>query len=367
MRKLFILSFFLLPLTGLAQYTISGRVISDADKKPVADASVFLNNATVGAKTSDNGAFILNDVRPGQYDLIVSIVGFETFHKIIMVNSEIHLPDIDISPKIIHLKEVTIGPKRNWEKDYETFKTLFIGTSRYADQCKILNPHLLDFDYDPSTKIFSAKSSDFLEIENKALGYKIKYLLTDFTNDNKTGILYFDGRAAFAEIKGPRSQQLQWQKNRLSAYLGSSMHFLRSAISNTLGENGFTVLRLIRKPNPDYIIGVNDKYLHTLVNIPTLSAHDIVKPTTVKGQFALRFSDCLYVTYDKKRAFNSLASTVTDVPEYLDDPTVTTIIFEAPCAYFDYNGIIINSRSVVFDGAWGVSRVAELLPVDYVP
>jgi hypothetical protein len=184
-------------------------------------------------------------------------------------------------------------------------------------------------------------------------------------------VLFFDGSSAFEEMKGTRSQQLQWQKNRLDAYLGSSMHFLRSAISNTLESEGFKVLRLIRKLNPDYTGSVNNKYLKTIVSTPALSAGDIVKSADIKGQFALAFNDCLYVVYDKKRSpeqpGNTRVSPTANVPEYLDDPTVTTVIFDAPRVYFDNNGIIINSRSVIFDGAWGVSRAAELLPVDYVP
>lgn len=44
----------------------------------------------------------------------------------------------------------------------------------------------------------------------------------------------------------------------------------------------------------------------------------------------------------------------------------TTIIsFDEPYAFFDNNGIVANPHSVIYEGDWGISRVAEMLPVDY--
>ena len=51
------------------------------------------------------------------------------------------------------------------------------------------------------------------------------------------------------------------------------------------------------------------------------------------------------------------------IPQY-----ITSIVsFEEQYAFFDNNGIIINPQSVIFEGEWGKSRIAELLPVDYEP
>src|ERR1700712_2694023 len=104
----------ILPLAGFAQFNIVGRVINHADKKPVADASIFLGNASVGGKTNTDGTFILRNAKPGKYNLIVSVVGFETYSQTIVVdNANITLPaDIEITPKEISLHEVSITVKR---------------------------------------------------------------------------------------------------------------------------------------------------------------------------------------------------------------------------------------------------------------
>jgi len=178
----------LLPVACFAQFTISGKVINQADTKPVANASIFLSNATIGDKTADDGTFTLHNVKTGKYELIVSVIGFQTYHQLLAVNNNnIVLQPILLSPKTIVLSEVTIKPKidANTEKYLELFKQEFLGKSDLAKDCKITNPEIIDFDYDDEKNMLSASSSDFINIENHALGYKIKYLLTNFTLNNK--------------------------------------------------------------------------------------------------------------------------------------------------------------------------------------
>src|SRR3978361_572001 len=74
-----------LPAICFAQFTITGKVISQADTKPMANCSVFLSNATIGDKTADNGTFILKNVKPGKYDLVVSTVGYDTYSQTIAI------------------------------------------------------------------------------------------------------------------------------------------------------------------------------------------------------------------------------------------------------------------------------------------
>jgi hypothetical protein len=74
----------ILPFTVSAQ-TITGKVVSSASKTGVAKASVFLNNATFGTATEDDGTFSLRGVKPGQYDLIVSVLGFEEYTEKVQV------------------------------------------------------------------------------------------------------------------------------------------------------------------------------------------------------------------------------------------------------------------------------------------
>ena len=90
LRNLLIFLLFI-SFPATAQFHISGRVVDLASKKPVADASVLLTNASAGAKANDDGTFTISNVRGGQYELIVSIIGYETYRQTVMVNKDVNL------------------------------------------------------------------------------------------------------------------------------------------------------------------------------------------------------------------------------------------------------------------------------------
>lgn len=337
------------PLICFSQVIITGKVLNATDGAPVANASVFLSNATVGGKTGDDGLFRLNNVKPGQYEFVVSIIGYETYRQTLMVNhANITMADIKILVKTNQLTEVKVQANTDWYRLLEAFKNDFLGQSEAAKQCTILNPEMLDIDYDAASRKLTATSYDFLDIENKYLGYKIKYLLTKFEKDSRSGLLYFEGSALFEDMAGSPSQKNKWRKRRRETYEGSSMQFLRSLIVDSTDARGFIVYRVIRKPNPAYKSILDDKYIQTLIRKP-LQRPEYMMLTTEKVVFALGFADCLYITYKPRK-----------VP-------ATILTIDGDYVLFDNNGIIINPAAAITEGYWGFNRMAELLPVDYEP
>jgi TonB-dependent SusC/RagA subfamily outer membrane receptor len=386
----------LLPVTCYAQFTITGKVLNQADKKPVADASIFLSNASVGSKTNSDGTFTLTNAKPGKYDLVISVIGFNAAHYAILVDGNMVLPVIEIAPKAIALKEVSITSKHdpNRERNYQWFKNEFLGTSELAKECKIINPEMLDLNYDEKTKILTATSFDFLIIENRALGYKIKYLLSDFmltnTDENDKKFLY-TGAVLFEAMKGTVQQQELWEKRRQEVYEGSRIHFLRAASGNRIDQEGFRVLRMPLNPArpADSIINLKikmytikrdkqnrdslaywikksklPKFLPKPISTP-LTKNDIIQGPDKQGLFDLKCDNCaLYITYNKEHHFGT--GRLSQIYLYSPDNSANTlVIFDRPIAYFDHNGAITNSGSLTFNGAWAGKRLAELLPIDY--
>ncbi len=361
MVKNLIFFLFLFPLNCLAQYSISGRVLNQADTRPLANVSVFLSNATIGAKTAGDGTFVLHGVKPGKYDLVVSIIGFESYGQTIIIgNRDVLLPDVTLLPKTTALKEVIVkyhaDPDR--EKYLNWFKDEFLGTSDFARQCKILNPGVLDLSYDEDTHKLTASSSDFLQIENDALGYQLKYMVADFILENidenhKT--INYKGAVLFEELKGTPAEERRWQKRRLETYQNSPMHFLRAAISRRLSEEGFRVQKVIAdKPSkkPERTI--------------TLKEEDLIRITDEPGVYALAGdTDGLFVAYNSNRHYH-----VKNALNYLDNPgnnETTFLKFNSPYPLFYRNGVTANPYSLTYFGVWGRDRVAELLPIDYEP
>ena len=240
---------------SFGQSQITGRVIAGENKAPVVNANVFLNNATVGGRTAGDGSFVLKNVKAGKYELIVSIIGYETHRQtVVAANADINLPDIIIFPKVIALKEVTVKPVNDAERNrnYQWFKEQFLGSSGLAENCVIKNPEVLDLDFNDTTAVLTASSADFLQIENQTLGYRLKYLLTDFSyNTLGTHALHYEGSVLFENMKGTASQEAKWKKKRLAVYQPSQMHFLRALLNNRLEEEGFRVLQCLIYQNPE--------------------------------------------------------------------------------------------------------------------
>jgi len=412
-----LLAFTLLPLGCFAQFTITGRVLNQADTKPIADASVFLNNTVTGDRTTKDGTFRLENVKPGKYKLVISIIGFERYDATVNVtNGDIRLPDVTIFPKTTALKEVTITVNHNREKYfsmyYERFKNAFLGTSDMARDCRIVNPDMLDFDYDTETKTLSVSSADFLEIDNDDLGYKINYLLTTFKLNDATNHLHYEGPVFFTEMKGSPMQERRWLQNRRQVYEGSEMHFLRAILNDALEDEGFQAFQLATYPNPDRLPDniLTDKltkfedpsyrksvenqsrsgckgciidslpFYKKMAKLPktlqtlfpyTLNERDLVLSTPQPGLFAL---DCdgaaIIVEYDKNHHFTPAKRL--QVLGNLDyslnragNKRLTLISFKSPYLLFDTNGWTTDPNNVSISGAWGANRVADLLPVNY--
>jgi hypothetical protein len=397
MRYTYLLCLFFLPLFALAQNSITGKVINLYDKKPIANASIFLSNTTVGATTTDDGSYNLTNVKPGQYDMVVSAVGFETSHQTVMVNGNLTIPFTELEPKTISLKAVEVKPDRDWEQNYRIFKEEFFGDHPFARECRILNPEVINLTFDRKANALKGSSNDYIKIENNALGYTIEYFLSDFSRDFKNQFFYFQGNVLFRPMKGTDRQQKRWKRNRLNAFTGSTEHYLRSVLRMSTEPEGFKTLTLVRKPNPErpadsliqaklkqfrgklftgnaMVISSNDsvaywseksrlpKMVDYLVTKP-LRVDSLVKRTDQKGIYALGYQYILYVLYTKKSDDGSYTNRPLNAPNKL----TSLMNIKDPYIFFDLNGVIINPTSVVYEGYWAKNRVAKLLPVDYEP
>jgi hypothetical protein len=394
MRFLFNICLLLSCLSGFAQHVITGKVIDLYNKKPIPKASVFLSNTTVGGSTNEDGSFILSNVKPGQYDMIISAIGYETSQRTILVNGKLDIPFTELTPKTIALNAVVVKPDPEREQNYKIFKEEFFGPTEFALQCKILNPEILDLEFDKATRTLNAKSDDYLVIENKALGYRLRYHLVTFIKDYKSNTLFYQGNVLFEPLSGKPSQMRKWYKNRLLSYQGSCEHYLRSVIGMSTPNEGFKTLRLMRKPNPQrpadsliqakikafspktntkyFILSDSLRYWNAQNRLPKtvdylvtqpLRPDSLVRRTDTKGIFAMSFNDILYVLYTKKKSDDSYINRPLNAPDNL----TSLMTFKDKYAFFDNNGVITNPASVIFEGDWGTNRIAKLLPIDYDP
>jgi hypothetical protein len=365
--KLLSLILFLLPFTCLAQLTIKGKVINASDGQPVPDASVFLNNATIGTKSDNDGTFTLRNLSQGQYDLIVSVIGFETFRQVIVVNNSLVISDVKILPKTTVMNEVVIGGKDpNRARKLRMFKEQFLGSSAIARKCTILNPEVLTLKFSNHKQVLTASTEYFLEIENNALGYKLKYLLNKFVLDRKASNMSYEGFVLFEEKDGTPEERSNWNKNRLGVYYGSPTHFLRTILAGKVDSDYMVRPFCIKLFDTVKSInfGNNDTITYNMIRYDTLRVADYVHRTDKRGVYAINYPGDLDIFYYPPGVKHLLD---TDGREYGNRGQVGSIDFIDESLFFDINGTILNPTGAFFRYRWGLSRVAELLPIDYWP
>ena len=390
LRNLILLLLFC-PFVAFSQTTISGKVATTESHTGIGKVSVFLSNSSYGTVTAEDGSFKLVGVKPGQYDLIASSIGFQDFSKTILVGNEPIDIDIPLATKVNQLRGVVITTNANWKKNYEEFKKAFIGTTENAKSCVVENPHVVNLINSSRKHTLEGWSDDFFIVDNKALGYRVKFLIDTFANNGITGIISYQGKAVFEELPGTAEQKKAWKLKRQETYYGSSRDFYKSLYMGTLEKEGFMIRRLHRELNPDrpqeglilqklryfhdihpsrdslnyWIVKENlSKYFHESLNHVPLEPYQIFAKTDKPGLFIISFTDCLYVIYTKRREeqdFKDLYRPL-DMPNY----EISVLTLSEPYAVFDMNGVVVNGAPLN-EGTWSKSKLAELLPYDYSP
>lgn len=245
MRIILLLLCCIISFAGYAQQVVKG-VVLDAEKNiPIPKASVFLNNTSVGTTANDEGKFELF-IPAGKYELIVSSVGYITGNKTISGGEKGDLLTIKLQPKAPELEAVVIEPylKNGWETWGRFFLDNFIGTTAQAADCRILNQDVIRFRHNKKEGKLTAHAAEALVIENKALGYRIRYNLETFLYDFNTRYVLYTGYPFFTKMEDREKKQKNWARKRQEMYYGSMMHFMRSVYRNTIVPEGFEVRRL---------------------------------------------------------------------------------------------------------------------------
>ncbi|WP_199141383.1 carboxypeptidase-like regulatory domain-containing protein [Pedobacter sp. ASV12] len=381
-------------------YTISGTVKDQKETLP--GAAIYISGYKISTVTNNEGKFSIPNLAPGNYDVLVQMIGYLPYSKnVVIADKSVNIEAL-LQENTVMLKEVVIKPDPNRMAHIALFKDFFIGKSPNAAQCKILNTNVLMINDDRENGMLTVRTNEFIVIENKALGYRLKYLLEYFEYNYKSKIIFYAGHPYFEEMKGGKSKQKKWQQARETAYNGSIQHFFKSLYHNTIAQDGFVINKLVAIPNanrkPDSLINANIKRLTTGQNgltraltftsgdslaywlkqrrepltMSVLSRADVLVDTLVKTYNndikTMNFKDELYVIYKNER----------ETPEYdfsgnrqnrpLDMPNyqISIVSLLEPPVRFYANGGVVDPRSTLYKGFWAYEKVADLVPMDYI-
>lgn len=395
--------------TGKAQLVLGGRVVGSDTKQPVASANVYLANSSVGTVTDEKGNFSIRHFPSGRYDLVVSCIGYVT--RVISISSA-QLPSsfvVALQPNVTELQEVIVEPceKNGWEKWGTFFLENFIGSSSFAADCKLLNKEMVKFRYSKKKNTLRVIANDRLVIENKALGYVLKYDLTHFEYNFGTRILIYQGYPLFEEMETQRSSlQKRWIHNREDAYYGSVMHFMRSLYRNKLMEEHFEVRRLIKITDQEKK-RVRELYRAQVVN-NAIEGNGITinSDGTTSGmrrdsaayyRKVMNEPESLNILIDKVLSGDSIAYALDSATVGFEFPGYLQVVYalkQTPSEYKKYlprgvermpltselfrtsnhvvtvlaNGSYFEPMDLITSGYWGWSeKMASMLPSDYWP
>ncbi|MEP6615625.1 MAG: carboxypeptidase-like regulatory domain-containing protein, partial [Ginsengibacter sp.] len=356
----FLFSLLLFTTTTFSQatyYTIAGKVIDKITRSPLAGASVFAQNTTFGIATDAEGNFKLK-IPAGGYELIITFTGYETENIRISQASAPEAMMVELKKREKSLEEVSVVAsnevKNGWEKYGQFFTENFIGKSIFGKQAVIKNPEVLKFFYSKKRNRLKVLAGDPLIVANNALGYNIRFAIDSFTYEYNTGFNQFIGYPLFEEMQGSPEQQVVWQQNRLKAYQGSQLHFMKSLYSQTLADEGFEVQFLVKYNGEENTIPL--KNVNAALHYEKDDSTNTVEFKPNQPDLVVIYLPAKpeqgYFDYDPKAKKDYQVSTLTVLPG-------ESIIIEQNGYYYDQAELTTN-------GYWAYKKVGDMLPYDYV-
>lgn len=333
--------------------SISGFIFDD-EKNPLQNVNVYISGTIRGSSTNKFGYFKISSIPAGKHELVVSIVGFKTEVKHILLKGNDDLKiDFYLNPTIYETERIIVSAaeQERWYQNLQIFKELFLGKSSFAKQCLIQNEEVLDFSWDRQY-YFSAKAKRPLIIINKAFGLKIHCVLISFSWDKLQRKWSWMIKPWFKYLKPKNDEEANlWNENREKAYHGSMHHFLFSLIYNRLEEEGFDTYISKMASNDNLKI----KPLHQYEICPD----SLVKQDLNLNKYKIYFKKYLKVVY-KKVVVSKWENTI-----FKKKYQTSWIKLNHPIVNIDEFGYPEEILPFVKYGFWAELGVADLLPRYY--
>lgn len=372
--------------------TVSGFVTNVQTGEPIKSANVFIANTTMGDATDDEGRYLIRNIPPGSYEIVVSAIGYEIDKRGLVVTQDSQGIIFNLVPKVIQMPEVvvTAADKKRREKDLKKFLKFFLSTTRNASQTKIINPQVLEFSRTTRSTLIVVAQEPLL-IENMALGYKITYILKRFVATSD--YVKYSGIPRFEDLEPSSPEQLEeWERNRRIAYAGSFRHFLKTitqqydqssgtqklrryrVIANfnskgrkrtytqggLLDDEGFSVLWI----DDPWLMVIDPLKPKILVEAEVVNTNHFLGPGIHATDRTLKFPNYLEVTYlnefEDSRYLRFIGK------NRAVDAQTSWIKLESDSVFIDFEGRYFDQFKINMFGYWSWERLADMVPYEYV-
>lgn len=308
---------------------IKGTVMDQESGEAIDFASLHFNGTFVGTTTDSQGYFELDITKYASRPLSVSAVGYYT--TVVTKIPPGERQQFFLKRRIFEIEEVSISTKslvRKRKACLRIFRKEFIGSTRTARRCTILNEEDISFNYGSDEDTLRAYASRPLHIENLSLGYDITYYLDNFEYVRDSHTVRYKGSINYnQDLAVDEESRLKYLRRRNIVYSGSCKHFFRSLWTNSLKVSGFTVKN-----------------------------YNTSQPLLCKQ---IVFSDSLdrkYLQYDEEM--------VIYYGKYID--FITYVCFLNEKVYFEQDGFF-DPMAILWTGTMATQRIADFLPYEFVP
>lgn len=369
----FLVVLFFLPVSLIAQKTISGIVLSEATGLPLEGASVYFNNTSIGTSANASGKFFIVLPEIANAELIVSAVGFQLIvfkpDEAVVENNNLVFK---LSPKEQQLKEVLILTDAVRKKYLAIFEKNFLGITEEASRSSIKNKKDIYFTTGGAKNSFMAYCDTPLVIINKMLGYKISFELGEFFYDEQSGRTFYYGYTRFEEMGDKNS----WVKNRKHCYYGSTVHFYRSLINNDLKKQGYQLylIKPVRFSTDNGSSGSNKKNTgqpaqqeEMAMAVSVTAGQIITADSSSSANYVVTIPGKLMVQYDRDPSSKKYLLKNTFIQGNLPTGFRSYVTVKAPFISINNAGIINNPMEVEYSGYWIYEKAANMLPFNYIP
>ena len=352
MKKLLLLLLLVFANAMQAQ-TIRGYIYDEQDL-PLEGAFVYLDGTTINASTNAKGYFELKSASVINAVMVVSFIGFEKFYlenpfsydkpvKVIMKESATMLDEVVIDRKLPFTRKEMM----------KVFREQFLGKTAAGKSCRIENEDDIRLGYNTTTNALYASCKNPIRIVNKRLEYTIAFNLVNFEVEYNALTLsphqilksFYAGTTAFTDV----SKNGSADKKRKKAYLGSTVHLMKTMAANTWEKEKFQLYVDKWPVDPINYFAVKD----------TLSFKKIdALKQDAKGMFTL--TDAATGKTSKIETYKSIKYQV-----LYDGKEQSVFELTDGRIYVDPNGLFIPVDGIMFGGYLAGLKAGDLLPVDY--
>ena len=382
MRLFLALALLFTAIQLFAQTKLTGSVTDAASGEPIPYATVYLDGTSVGDVTAEDGSFAIN-VYTARRPLTV-VVSHLNYLNLTFPASDLSQPfAVKMKAVANALTSIEVEDVNQREKNLREFRRRLVGSDEWGAKAKIRNESVLVFSRDRKPQDADNKSGVAievvkkgqrqsvsqrstpgralnlkattkgpLEIELPAVGYLLRMDLVEFVADYSNGHMRYLKTDYFTPLENltPKEEK-RIAKNRVRAYFGSQMHFLRSLIRDSLNTNGYAIYEIVREDERGNPVETNPIRLPDYVSLLP-DGNFLLSGLEDKKLAILHYSDNFYYPRPSwKRG---------DV-----QPLQSRLYFAGPSRIYP-DGTCADTN-LVFSGDMANRKMGWWLPSDYTP